>query len=154
MSCAFNSLRLPTNLYYLILVDTVRVRVQTWPSSSRVPRSLNLLVGKPILPKLYAGLPVTIGFSAPALAVYYTAYDGMYHIVARTFVPNPKNVLTGVFFCFCFFFLGRVTLFPYSCQTLLGSHLVSVCVPYCEYNGTESQLDSTSAGVFALWADC
>lgn len=83
VSCAFNSPRSPTNLYCLIRVDTIRVRVQTWPSSSPVPRSLNLLVGKPILPKLYAGLPVTIGFSAPALAVYYTTYDGMCHIVAE-----------------------------------------------------------------------
>ena len=146
MSCAFNSPRLPTNPDYLTLVDTIRVRVQTWPSSSPVPRSLNLLVGKPILPKLYAGLPVTIGFSAPALAVYYTTYDGTFHIVAETSFRNRKNVLTD------FFPLGVPV--PYSCQTLLGPHLVSVCVSYCESDRTESQLDSTSACVFAVRADC
>ena len=105
VSCAFNGPRSPTNLHCLISVDTIRVRVQTWPSSSPVPRSLNLLVGKPILPKLYAGLPVTIGFSAPALAVYYTTYDGMCHIVAEKESEIEKKS-PNRFFLFLFFGLG------------------------------------------------
>jgi len=70
-----------TNLSYLILVSTICIHVQTWPSSRPVPHSLNLLVGKLLPPKLYASVPVTIGFTAPALAVYYTMYNGMYCIV-------------------------------------------------------------------------
>ena len=57
-------------------VDTIRVRIQTHPSGTPVPLSLRTLVGHPILPRLYAGLPVALGFSVPALATYLTTYDG------------------------------------------------------------------------------
>ena len=79
----------------------------------------------------------------------------LYHVrwcvlhYSRNFVPKSKKKVLTEFF---FFFLGCSV--PSSCQTLLGPHLVSVCVPYCQYDGTESQLDSTSACVFAVWADC
>lgn len=56
-------------------LDTVRVRIQTYPSEKPLPTSLRGLVGAPILPKLYAGLPVALGFSVPALAVYLTTYE-------------------------------------------------------------------------------
>lgn len=57
-------------------MDTVRVRVQTYPPGKPLPTSLRGLVGTPMLPKLYAGLPVALGFSVPALAVYLTTYEG------------------------------------------------------------------------------
>lgn len=60
------------------LVDTIRVRIQTYPSDKPLPTSLSRLVGAPIVPKLYAGLPVALGFSVPALAVYLTTYEGRY----------------------------------------------------------------------------
>ena len=127
----------------------MRVRVQTWPSSSPVPRSLNLLVGKPLLPKLYAGLPVTIGFSAPALAVYYTTYDGMCHVVPSTLSEIEKKNRPNR----ALLFISFGVPVPYSCETLLGSHAISVCVPHREHDGTEPQLDAPSAGVFAVRAD-
>ena len=125
--------RLSTNLSYLILVDTIRVRVQTRPSSSPC-------VGKPLLPMLYAGLPVTIGFSAPALALYYTVYDGMCHIVTELSSKKHPNR---------FFFVSRShiaaklfwapTLFPsaYHTASMVG----------------QPQLDAPSADVLAVWAD-
>lgn len=56
-------------------LDTIRVRIQTHPPGTPVPLSLRMLVGHPILPRLYAGLPVALGFSIPALATYLTTYD-------------------------------------------------------------------------------
>jgi len=133
--------RSSTNLSYLILVSTIRVRVQTWPSSRPVPHSLNLLVRKLLLPKLYASVPVTIGFTAPALAVYYTMYDGMCRIVTELSSEKRANRV----------FFGVPV--PHSCETLLGAHVVSVCVSCCKCDGTEPHLDAPSACVLAVWAD-
>lgn len=72
------------------VVDTIRVRIQTWPSSKPLPRSLDGLIGKPIMPRLYAGLPVALGFSVPALAVYLTTYDGK-HLAHVTNVDSAVH---------------------------------------------------------------
>jgi hypothetical protein len=57
-------------------VDTLRIRVQTWPG--KVVPPLHELVPRPRVRTLYAGLPVALGFSVPALSIYLSTYEGTY----------------------------------------------------------------------------
>lgn len=68
--------------HFFLLVDTIRVRIQTYPSNKTLPKKLGGLVGKPLLPNLYAGLPVALGFSIPALALYLTTYDSKCYLAS------------------------------------------------------------------------
>jgi hypothetical protein len=68
---------------YSATVDTVRVRIQTYPPGKPLPTSLRSLIGAPALPKLYAGMPVALGFSVPALAVYLTTYEGKVYLLVE-----------------------------------------------------------------------
>ncbi|PVF93102.1 mitochondrial carrier [Serendipita vermifera] len=76
-------------------LDTIRVRIQTYPPGKSLPKSIGGLVGTPALPKLYAGLPVALGFSVPALAVYLTTYDAAKLNMARLLGckdQDPKTI--------------------------------------------------------------
>jgi len=64
-------------------VDTLRIRIQT---AGAVIPPLKQLVPAPRLQNLYAGLPVAIAFSVPALSVYMLTYE-----VRRVFLkPLPE----------------------------------------------------------------
>ena len=53
-------------------MDTLRIRIQT---AGAVIPPLKQLVPAPRLQNLYAGLPVAIAFSVPALSVYMLTYE-------------------------------------------------------------------------------
>ncbi|KAG8831215.1 hypothetical protein FRC17_003464 [Serendipita sp. 399] len=79
---------------HLSAVDTIRVRIQTYPSDRPIPRSLNGLVGSSPLSKLYAGLPIALGFSIPALAVYLTTYDAAKYGISNILLGRDPDLRT------------------------------------------------------------
>lgn len=54
-------------------LDSIRIRIQTFPSASLPP--WKVLIPQPRLQTLYAGLPVALVFSIPALSIYLTTYE-------------------------------------------------------------------------------
>ncbi|GAA5986042.1 hypothetical protein JCM11641_005536 [Rhodosporidiobolus odoratus] len=69
-------------------LDTIRIRVQT--SGPTVP-PLNELVGKGGIRGLYAGLPVAIGFSVPALSLYLTTYEASKRYFNERWLPRRRE---------------------------------------------------------------
>ncbi|GAA5864473.1 hypothetical protein JCM1840_000512 [Sporobolomyces johnsonii] len=68
-------------------LDTIRIRIQT---AGPVVPPLRQLVPKPRLQTLYAGLPVAIGFSVPALSVYMMTYESSKRYFAEQFVSKEE----------------------------------------------------------------
>ncbi|GAA5963811.1 hypothetical protein JCM3765_004025 [Sporobolomyces pararoseus] len=69
-------------------LDTLRIRIQT---AGAVIPPLRQLVPAPRIQNLYAGLPVAIGFSVPALAVYMTTYEATKRYIAENFVSKHEK---------------------------------------------------------------
>ncbi|GAA6063734.1 hypothetical protein JCM10212_000773 [Sporobolomyces blumeae] len=69
-------------------LDTIRIRIQT---AGAVIPPLRQLVPKPRLQNLYAGLPVAIGFSVPALSVYMLSYETTKRYIAENFVSKHEQ---------------------------------------------------------------
>ncbi|KAG8775162.1 hypothetical protein FRC19_001930 [Serendipita sp. 401] len=79
-------------------LDTIRVRIQTYPSDKPLPRSLGgLLNGAPVS-RLYAGLPIALGFSVPALAVYLTTYDAAKYGMSKLILGRDPDLRTVPWF--------------------------------------------------------
>ncbi|ORY78880.1 mitochondrial carrier domain-containing protein [Leucosporidium creatinivorum] len=70
-------------------LDTIRIRIQTHPGALVPP--LKQLIPKPRLQNLYAGLPVAIGFSVPALSVYLTSYEASKRYFGERFLPKDNK---------------------------------------------------------------
>ncbi|GAA6024695.1 hypothetical protein JCM11491_003618 [Sporobolomyces phaffii] len=69
-------------------LDTLRIRIQT---AGAVVPPLRQLVPAPRLQNLYAGLPVAIGFSVPALSVYMLTYETSKRYIAENFVSKHEK---------------------------------------------------------------
>ncbi|GAA5994500.1 uncharacterized protein JCM10292_002100 [Rhodotorula paludigena] len=69
-------------------LDTLRIRIQT--ARHPVP-PLRELVPKPRLRSLYAGLPVAIGFSVPALSVYLATYEASKRYFSEQWLPRDAE---------------------------------------------------------------
>ncbi|GAA5882268.1 hypothetical protein JCM16303_002312 [Sporobolomyces ruberrimus] len=69
-------------------LDTLRIRIQT---AGAVIPPLKQLVPAPRLQNLYAGLPVAIGFSVPALSVYMLTYETTKRYIAENFVSKHEK---------------------------------------------------------------
>ncbi|GAA5927359.1 uncharacterized protein JCM15063_005873 [Sporobolomyces koalae] len=69
-------------------LDTVRIRIQT--AGAIIP-PLKQLVPAPRLRNLYAGLPVAIGFSVPALSVYMLTYETTKRYIAENFISKHEK---------------------------------------------------------------
>ncbi|POY73744.1 hypothetical protein BMF94_3282 [Rhodotorula taiwanensis] len=70
-------------------LDTIRIRIQT--AGHPVP-PIRELVPTPRLASLYAGLPVAIGFSVPALSVYLATYEASKRYFSEHFLPRDREV--------------------------------------------------------------
>ncbi|BGP31400.1 hypothetical protein JCM10296v2_003164 [Rhodotorula toruloides] len=69
-------------------LDTIRIRIQT--AGHPVP-PLRELVPAPRVRGLYAGLPVAIGFSVPALSVYLATYEASKRYFSERFLPHDRE---------------------------------------------------------------
>ncbi|KAJ8294702.1 putative mitochondrial carrier C4G8.08 [Rhodotorula toruloides] len=69
-------------------LDTIRIRIQT--AGHPVP-PLRELVPAPRVRGLYAGLPVAIGFSVPALSVYLATYEASKRYFSEKFLPQDRE---------------------------------------------------------------
>ncbi|GAA5839394.1 hypothetical protein JCM3766R1_004822 [Sporobolomyces carnicolor] len=69
-------------------LDTLRIRIQT---AGAVIPPLKQLVPAPRLQNLYAGLPVAIGFSVPALSVYMLTYETTKRYIAENFISKHEK---------------------------------------------------------------
>ncbi|BGO98744.1 SNc domain-containing protein [Rhodotorula toruloides] len=69
-------------------LDTIRIRIQT--AGHPVP-PLRELVPAPRVRGLYAGLPVAIGFSVPALSVYLATYEASKRYFSQKFLPQDRE---------------------------------------------------------------
>ncbi|GAA5838897.1 hypothetical protein JCM5353_001066 [Sporobolomyces roseus] len=69
-------------------LDTLRIRIQT---AGAVIPPLKQLVPAPRLQNLYAGLPVAIGFSVPALSVYMLTYESTKRYIAENFISKHEK---------------------------------------------------------------
>ncbi|BGP15411.1 hypothetical protein JCM10213_005089 [Rhodosporidiobolus nylandii] len=69
-------------------LDTIRIRMQT---AGAVVPPLRELVPKPRLRHLYAGLPVAVGFAAPALSVYLTTYEASKRYFGEQWLPKDRE---------------------------------------------------------------
>ncbi|KAM0789031.1 hypothetical protein ACM66B_003097 [Microbotryomycetes sp. NB124-2] len=70
-------------------IDTIRIRIQTYPGSTLPP--LSQLVPKPRIRNLYAGLPVAIGFGVPALSAYLMSYEVSKRYFGDKLLPAGSN---------------------------------------------------------------
>ncbi|GAA5986863.1 hypothetical protein JCM10908_000929 [Rhodotorula pacifica] len=70
-------------------LDTIRIRIQT--AGHPVP-PIRELVPAPRLASLYAGLPVAIGFSVPALSVYLATYEASKRYFSEHFLPKDRDI--------------------------------------------------------------
>ncbi|GAA5952536.1 hypothetical protein JCM8115_003629 [Rhodotorula mucilaginosa] len=70
-------------------LDTIRIRIQT--AGYPVP-PIRELVPAPRLASLYAGLPVAIGFSVPALSVYLATYEASKRYFSEHFLPKDREI--------------------------------------------------------------
>ncbi|KAI5476901.1 mitochondrial carrier protein [Pseudohyphozyma bogoriensis] len=70
-------------------LDTYRIRIQTWPG--KVVPGFRTLIPKPRLRTLYAGLPVAIGFSVPALSIYLTTYEASKRFLGQQFLSQDED---------------------------------------------------------------
>ncbi|GAA5847686.1 hypothetical protein JCM9279_004984 [Rhodotorula babjevae] len=68
-------------------LDTIRIRIQT--AGYPVP-PIKELVPRPRIRSLYAGLPVAIGFSVPALSVYLSVYEASKRYFSETWLPQDS----------------------------------------------------------------
>ncbi|GAA5893278.1 hypothetical protein JCM8208_004396 [Rhodotorula glutinis] len=68
-------------------LDTIRIRIQT--AGYPVP-PIKELVPRPRIRSLYAGLPVAVGFSVPALSVYLSVYEASKRYFSETWLPQDK----------------------------------------------------------------
>ncbi|SGY79714.1 BQ5605_C008g05208 [Microbotryum silenes-dioicae] len=66
-------------------LDTLRIRIQTAPGRTVPP--LKELIPHPRVKTLYAGLPVAIAFSVPALSVYLMSYEASKRYLAEQLLP-------------------------------------------------------------------
>ncbi|KAK4701035.1 hypothetical protein P7C70_g5202, partial [Phenoliferia sp. Uapishka_3] len=71
-------------------LDTMRIRVQTYPGAV-VPPLRELIPKTNTIRALYAGLPVAIAFSMPALSVYLTSYEASKRYLAHHFLPVDQK---------------------------------------------------------------
>ncbi|GAA6007416.1 hypothetical protein JCM10207_006334 [Rhodosporidiobolus poonsookiae] len=69
-------------------LDTIRIRVQT---AGPVVPPLKELIPKPRLRHLYAGLPVAVSFSVPALGVYLTTYEASKRYFSEKWLPQDRE---------------------------------------------------------------
>ncbi|BGP47427.1 hypothetical protein JCM10450v2_003279 [Rhodotorula kratochvilovae] len=69
-------------------LDTLRIRIQT--AGYPVP-PIRELVPKPRMRSLYAGLPVAIGFSVPALSVYLATYEASKRYFSENWLPRHEQ---------------------------------------------------------------
>ncbi|GAA5933684.1 hypothetical protein JCM3775_003771 [Rhodotorula graminis] len=68
-------------------LDTIRIRIQT--AGYPVP-PIKELVPRPRIRSLYAGLPVAVGFSVPALSVYLSVYEASKRYFSETWLPQDS----------------------------------------------------------------
>ncbi|KAL8290560.1 hypothetical protein RQP46_002818 [Phenoliferia psychrophenolica] len=70
-------------------LDTLRIKVQTYPGAIVPP--WRDLFPKPRMRSLYAGLPVAVAFSMPALSIYLTSYEGSKRWLAHHLLPKDRK---------------------------------------------------------------
>ncbi|KAM0746545.1 mitochondrial carrier [Meredithblackwellia eburnea MCA 4105] len=71
-------------------LDTIRIKIQTYPGVNVPPfRELFPKAGR--WRTLYAGLPVAVGLSVPALSIYLTSYEASKRFFGKHLLPESKT---------------------------------------------------------------